>query len=152
MDPLLQRRIQRYGWDKAAGYYELYWQRQLEPAQRKLLEMASLQEGESVLDVACGTGAVTFRMAKVVGQRGEVVGTDISDNMISIANKAAAQKQIANVRVERMDGEELTIIDSHYHAATCSLGLMYVPDALKAVREMHRALRPGGRVVAAVWG
>ena len=72
--------------------------------------------------------------------------------MIAIASRAAAEKHIDNVRFERMDAEELHITDAHYHAAICSLGLMYVPDALKAIREMHRLLKPAGRIVAAVWG
>jgi len=152
MDPLLQRRIQRYGWDKAATYYELYWQRQLEPAQLRLLEMAALQSGELVLDIACGTGRLTFRMASLIGPQGEVFGADISDNMIAIASRAAAEKKIDNVRFERMDAEELSVPSAGYNAAICSLGLMYVTDALKAAREMHRSLKPGGRAVAAVWG
>ena len=56
MEPSLQRRVQRYGWDKAALYYESAWQHQLRPAHDLLLEMAALQEGEKVLDIACGTG------------------------------------------------------------------------------------------------
>jgi cyclopropane fatty-acyl-phospholipid synthase-like methyltransferase len=78
MDDRLQRRIQRYGWDRSADYYEGYWRRQLEPAQALLLRMAELEEGERVLDLACGTGLVTLPAADAVGPSGEVVGTDIS--------------------------------------------------------------------------
>ena len=152
VDAQLQRRVQRYGWDKAAEFYEAYWQKQLEPAQMKLLEMATLKPGESVLDVACGTGVLTFRMASQVGSKGLVFGTDISDNMIAMASRAADEKQVRNVKFERMDGEELKIADSGYDVAICSLGLMYMPDSLKATEEMVRTLKQGGRVVAAVWG
>jgi ubiquinone/menaquinone biosynthesis C-methylase UbiE len=64
MDPRLQQRVQRYGWDKACEHYERYWEAQLRPAQDTLLEMASLRAGEKVLDIACGTGLVTFRASK----------------------------------------------------------------------------------------
>ncbi len=152
MDPQLQRRIQRYGWDKAADFYEIYWQQQLQPAQMKLLEMAALKPGESVLDVACGTGVLTLRMAGLIGSKGLVFGTDISDNMIAIARQAAKENQLSNVKFARMDAEELLVAGAAYDVAICSLGLMYVPDAPKAAKEMCRSLKPGGRAIAAVWG
>jgi len=152
MEPALQRRVQRYGWDKAASYYEQYWQRQLEPAQNKLLEMVALQPGETVLDIACGTGLLSFRMAALVGKQGSVFGTDISDNMIGIATRAAQERELTSVKFTRMDAEELLVADGIYDVSVCSLGLMYVTDAPKAVKEMVRALKTGGRAVAAVWG
>src|SRR5262249_49785602 len=107
MEPRLQRRIQRYGWDKAASFYEDSWQAQLEPAQTRLLEMAHLRPGDRVLDVACGTGLVSFRAAQAVGKHGSVLGTDISEGMIELArNRAPAP---LNVRFERMDAEELVL-------------------------------------------
>jgi ubiquinone/menaquinone biosynthesis C-methylase UbiE len=56
MDPRVQRRVQRYGWDKAAGFYEWFWRQQLAPAQTRLLERAALRPGDRVIDIACGTG------------------------------------------------------------------------------------------------
>jgi ubiquinone/menaquinone biosynthesis C-methylase UbiE len=148
MEAKLQRRIQRYGWDKAASYYEDSWQAQLEPAQTKLLEMAQLRPGERVLDVACGTGLVSFRAAGQVGERGLVLGTDISEGMIELARGRSP----ANVRFERMDAEALELEDESFDVALCALGLMYVPDPRKALLELGRVLTPGGRAVAAVWG
>ncbi len=152
MDANLQRRVQRYGWDKAAPYYERTWQAQLEPAQRTLLELADLKSGDRVLDVACGTGLVTFRAGALVAPEGEVVGTDISERMITAAREAAAARGIANIRFERMDAEDLKFADGTFDMTLCALGLMYVPDPEKAVREFHRLVRPGGRAAAAVWG
>ena len=91
MEATLQRRIQRYGWDKAVSDYEPGWKHQLEPAHTRLLALAALQHGERVLDVACGTGLVSFRAAAAVGLAGAVVGTDISAHMVARARALAAQ-------------------------------------------------------------
>ena len=153
MDARLQRRIQRYGWDKAAAYYEQSWQRQLAPAQATMLALANLEPGEHVVDVACGTGLVTFAAAAAVGPSGQVVGTDISEVMVTLASARARSRRLGHVRFARMDAEDLSpLVDASFDAALCGLGLMYVPDPQRAVREMTRALVSGGRVVAAVWG
>jgi ubiquinone/menaquinone biosynthesis C-methylase UbiE len=152
MDASLQRRVQRYGWDKAAPYYERSWQAQLEPAQTALLELATLGPRDCILDVACGTGLVTVRAAAVVDAGREVVGTDISEHMIAAARIAARDRGATNTRFERMDAEDLKFPEGSFDAVLCALGLMYVPEPEKAVREFHRVLRPGGRAAAAVWG
>ena len=148
MNPKLQRRVQRYGWDKAAEHYEGFWSRQIRPAQERLLEMAELRFGHHVVDIACGTGLVTIPAAAAVGPTGEVVGTDISDEMI----RTAESRGLRNARFARMDAEDLRLDDASFDVALDALGLMYVPDPLQALREMRRVLRPGGRAVACVWG
>ncbi len=70
MKPDLQRRVQRYGWDKAAKYYENFWQAQLRPAHDLLIEISNVQTGESILDIAAGTGLISFRLAEKVGSSG----------------------------------------------------------------------------------
>jgi ubiquinone/menaquinone biosynthesis C-methylase UbiE len=150
--PQLQRRVQRYGWDKASAYYEGYWRDPILPAQDRLLDMAELACGERVLDVACGTGLVTLRAARAVGATGEVVGTDVSDEMVKATQRVVEEQGLENVRTERMGAETLSLSDASFDVALCALGLMYVPDPVLALREMLRVLRPGGRCVAAVWG
>jgi ubiquinone/menaquinone biosynthesis C-methylase UbiE len=152
MEPQLQRRVQRYGWDRAATAYEQCWRDQLEPAHDLMLEMAAPQPGEQALDVACGTGLVSLRLAGAVGGAGSVVGTDISGQMVEAARRIAAQRGLDNVRFERADAEALPFADVSFDVAVCGLGLMYVPDPVKALGEMRRLLRPGGRAAAAVWG
>ncbi|HEV3250101.1 MAG TPA: methyltransferase domain-containing protein [Puia sp.] len=152
MEPALQRRIQRYGWDKAASYYETFWVKQLKPAQDLLLEMVHLEPGEKVLESACGTGLVSFHAGAKVTEKGFVWGTDISQKMVEIAEALALDKKISHIKFERMDAEELTMESSFFDVAICALGLMYVPDPLKALQEMFRVLKPGGRATAAVWG
>lgn len=151
MDADLQRRVQRYGWDKASAMYERYWAEQLAPVQRLVLEFASLAPGEHVLDIACGTGLVTFPAAAAVGASGRVVATDLSAEMIKLITALADERGVRGEFL-RQNAERLELPDGTFDAALCALGLMYVPDAQKAVREMHRVLKRGGRGVAAVWG
>ena len=106
MDPRLQRRVQRYGWDRAVVAYEAGWRDQLEPAHSLMLDMAALRPGERVLDVACGTGLVSFRVARAVGAQGAVVGTDISGEMVETARRGAAARELAQraLRARRRRG------------------------------------------------
>ena len=152
MDAQLQRRIQRYGWDRAVEYYEASWAAQLKPAQDCLLTLAALQPGERVLELACGTGLVTFPAAEAVGPGGSVVAIDISEKMVQFTAAEAARRGLAQVRCSRMGAESLESPDASFDAVICALGLMYVPDVAAALAEMRRVLVPGGRAVAAVWG
>jgi ubiquinone/menaquinone biosynthesis C-methylase UbiE len=152
VDAKLQRRIQRYGWDRAAHCYERFWASQIAPAQAVLVRLAALRPGERVLDIACGTGLVTWAAAEAVGPRGRVVGTDISDAMIAAARQETIRRGLSTVAFERSDAERLLLPPASVDVALDSLGLMYVADPLGAVREMARVLVPGGRAVAAVWG
>jgi ubiquinone/menaquinone biosynthesis C-methylase UbiE len=153
MDERLQRRVQRYGWDKASGLYEASWQAQLAPAQDLLLKMAAVQPGEKVVETACGTGLVTIPIARAVGPSGLVEATDLAGRMIDILDERCAEAGVADrVNGTRMDAEKLDFDDATFDVAVCALGLMYAPDPRKAVEEMYRVLKAGGRAVAAVWG
>ena len=152
MEPRLQRRVQRYGWDKAAVAYETYWHRQLAPAQRHLIEMAELKLGETVLDVACGTGLVSFPAAEAVGPGGKLLGTDISGEMVAVASARAAAAGLSQAAFLRADGESLDLPEESFDVAFCALGLMYMPEPVTALKEMYRVLKPGGRALALVWG
>jgi len=152
MEPRLQRRVQRYGWDLAAAVYEPLWQAQLAPAQAGLLACAGLSPGERVLDVACGTGVITLDAAARVSPGGDVVGVDLSGRMVQAAQQRAAQARCSNVRFERMDAECLELPDHSFDVAMCALGLMYVPNPDRALLEMRRILRERGRIILAVWG
>jgi ubiquinone/menaquinone biosynthesis C-methylase UbiE len=152
MDAAFQRRIQRYGWDKASDAYERYWSEQIAPSQQLLLEMAELRPGERVLDVACGTGLLSIPAAEAAGPNGGVTGIDISDVMVAASARRAAQLEVTNTSFRRMGAEELRFRDGSFDAVLCALGLMYVPEPLTALREQLRVLRRGGRAAAAVWG
>jgi SAM-dependent methyltransferase len=155
MDARIQRWVQRHGWDRAVAYYDECWREQLRPAQEALLELARLAPGESVLDVACGTGMVTLPAAAAVGPHGRVLATDISGQMVDETARRAGERGLAHVETLRCDAEALSTAlapGAVFDLALCALGLMYVPSPPDAMAEMVVALRPGGRVVTAVWG
>jgi SAM-dependent methyltransferase len=152
MEARVQRRVQRYGWDLAAHDYERLWQAQLGPAQADMLARVELRAGERVVDVACGTGLVSFAAADVVGAGGAVLGVDISGAMVDAARRRADALGVDQASFARMDAEALDLADAGFDVALCGLGLMYVPDPARAVAEMRRVVRPGGRIGLAVWG
>jgi len=152
LEARLQRRIQRYGWDAAADIYGDAWAAQLRPVQDTLLELAALQSGMRVLEIACGTGLVTLRAAHAVGSEGSVLATDISGEMVFVTAAEADASGLTNIITERADAESIPVGDDSFDAAICSLGLMYVAEPVNALTEMRRAVQPGGRVVSAVWG
>jgi ubiquinone/menaquinone biosynthesis C-methylase UbiE len=151
-DARLQRRVQRYGWDLAAPRYDALWQAQLSDAHRRLMALAPAAVGESVLDVACGTGVMALAAAEAVGPEGRVVGVDIAERMVDEANARARARGLHHARFLRMDGEALDTSGVGFDLAYCALGLMYMPGPDQAMRGIHGALRPGGRVAIAVWG
>jgi ubiquinone/menaquinone biosynthesis C-methylase UbiE len=120
------------------------------PWAERLLEFAHLRPGERVLDVASGTGAVARAAAAVVGPAGTVIATDVSAQMLAhVAGRSASGS--AAIETIVAPATELPIEDDSVDLVTCQQGLQFVPDAVAAVREMRRVLRPGGRAVAAVW-
>lgn len=151
MDARLQRRIQRYGWDLAAGEYEPLWQARLAGARDAAIAGAACGAGDAVLDIACGTGASTLDLARAVSPGGRALGVDLSGSMVDAARERYGDLA-GNLAFLRMDAEELALPDASFDAALCVLGLMYMPDPERAVREMRRVLRPHGRVSLAVWG
>lgn len=148
MDGKLQLRVQRYGWDAAAPYYEAGWQNALRDAQQTLVRMSDFDTGQRVIETACGSGLVTSMIAASVQPRGEVLATDLSQEMVNATSALALE----NVRTARMGAEALDIEEASFDRAVCALGLMYSPDPRRAVAELYRALRPGGKATVTIWG
>lgn len=118
---------------------------------KKLVEFADLRKGSSVLDIACGRGAVLFPSSEAVSNSGEVVGIDISKGMISQTNQEIQRRKIENTQVFVMDAERLNLSDSHFDYVLCGLCLFFFPDLMRALREFFRVLKPGGYVISSTF-
>ncbi|MEO6276869.1 class I SAM-dependent methyltransferase [Roseateles sp.] len=144
----------RTHWDAAAQGWDEHtpalhaWLRQTTDA---MIAMAGVQPGARVLDVAAGAGDQTLDLAERVGPAGAVVAVDLSPALVALAEQRARRAGFAQVRCCVGDGEALPVESASFDAAVCRLGLMLFPDPLQGLREMHRALRPGGRVCTVVF-
>jgi ubiquinone/menaquinone biosynthesis C-methylase UbiE len=112
----------------------------------RAIELVDAHPGMRVLDLACGPGTLSRRLARDVSPGGEVVGVDLAPGMIELAEAAG----IPNSRFEVMDIEQLSFADASFDAAVCGHGLQFVPQLPIALREARRVLRPRARFAASV--
>jgi enediyne biosynthesis protein CalE5 len=151
-----QLRAQLHGmWASVApawGEYADYADTRGAPVTAKLLELSAPRPGERVLELACGPGGVGIAAAQLVGPDGEVVLSDIAAEMTAIAAARAAALGLGNVRTLTLDLDQLAQPDQAYDVVLCREGLMFALDPARAVAEIRRVLRPGGRAAIAVWG
>lgn len=142
------------GWQlagSAAEAYEQYFVPILfEPWAERLIDWADLHKGDSVLDVACGTGIVARRAAHRVGEQGSVVGVDINEGMLAVAEETAAGVR-PSIEWRQADAADLPFSDGSFDVVFCQQALQYFPDQVAALAEMRRVLSPDGRMVLSVW-
>lgn len=117
-----------------------------------LLEASALCPGQRVLELACGAGGAGIAAAALVAPGGEVVLSDVSEQMVAIAAARASARGVTNVRAKRLDAEDIDEPDDSFDAVFCREGLMFAVAPARAVADIHRVLRPGGRAVVTVWG
>jgi SAM-dependent methyltransferase len=138
-------------WDCMAQPYEREIDRRFATVVDGVVRRAALREGDRVLDLGTGTGAVAVRAASLAGATGLVTAVDISSEMLTVARERAHGLGLRNVAVREGRAEAIPVDASSCDAILASLSLMYVIDRAAAAREIARVLRPGGRFVAAVW-
>ena len=154
-DPVRYKEGQRQEWGNAAPTWKRWWKRiepDLQPVRDLMMELADIQTGQRVLDVATGPGEPAVTAARRVGPSGHVVATDLSSDMLDIGRERAIKLGLENITFWQMDAEALTLPQQCFDAIFCRFGLMHLPDIQKALTGMCNLLVPGRRLVAAVWG
>ena len=114
------------------------------------MEVANINAGAHVLDIASGRGAVLFPAAERVGAGGEVVGIDLAEAMAHATSEEAASRGL-KARVNVMDAEELTFPDESFDCVTCGFGIMFFPDQDRGLAQMRRVLKSGGCLAISTW-
>jgi ubiquinone/menaquinone biosynthesis C-methylase UbiE len=116
-----------------------------------MLDLANIQVGDRVLELAAGMGDLAVITARLVGDKGYVLATDISANMLNMAAEAAREAGLTNVETRLMDAESIELTPASFNAALCRSALMLFPDAAKAMAGVYRALKPSGKFAVTVW-
>jgi SAM-dependent methyltransferase len=138
-------------WDDMAEVYVREIDRRFAPIVDRLLTRAELRPGQRILDLGTGTGSVALASAPRVAPDGHVLGVDISPEMLALARARASGAALANLSFADGRAEAIPAEGSSQDTVVASLSLMYVIDRAAAAREIARVLKPGGRLVAAVW-
>jgi ubiquinone/menaquinone biosynthesis C-methylase UbiE len=146
------RRLICQGWEEVAAEYAKDRLGIFGRFAGRLLDLLHPPPGSTLLDVGTGTGVIALQATAWVGPEGRVVGSDIAAAMVSLARQAAAEQGATNVTFCRMDAEQLGFPDASFDTVTCALSLFQFPNMDRALAEMWRVLKPGGRLSLSNWG
>ncbi|OQX38680.1 MAG: bifunctional demethylmenaquinone methyltransferase/2-methoxy-6-polyprenyl-1,4-benzoquinol methylase [Oceanospirillales bacterium LUC14_002_19_P2] len=115
---------------------------------RFTIEMSAARPGQKILDIAGGTGDLTAKFSKIVGEQGLVVLADINDAMLEVGRDKLTDAGVCgNVDYVQANAEDLPFADNTFDCITIAFGLRNVTDKDKALRSMNRVLKPGGRLL-----
>jgi ubiquinone/menaquinone biosynthesis C-methylase UbiE len=149
------KELVRQDWLSAAPAWKK-WYSQLAFQSREATELvvqgAALSPGMHVLDLASGSGEPALSVATAVGPQGRVTATDLLREMLQIAEENAYARGIKNIDFRAADAEQLPFPGGMFDRITCRFGIMFIPNIQKALGEMRRVLKPGGRVSFVTWG
>lgn len=110
----------------------------------RLVELAEIKKGEKVLDVATGKGASLFKASDTVGDKGEVIGIDISERMVDETRMEIEKRGLKNLKVLVMDAENLSFSDETFDSILCGFGVFFFPDYKASINELKRVLKKNG--------
>ena len=136
----------------AWGTYADFTDRRGRGLAERLLLLSAPRPGERVIELACGAGGLGLAAAVLVGPGGEVIVSDIAEELTDIAARRARDAGLSNVYARVLDLEEIDEPDATVDVVLCREGLMFAVNPARAAAEVHRVLRPGGRFAASVWG
>ncbi len=145
---LREWRESAFFWQKHLGTIRTMFQ----PVTQALIDDAGIVAGQSVLDVAGGSGEPSLTIAETVGATGTVTCTDVIAEMVAAAEMEAQRRGVTNVTFQQCAADSLPFADSLFDAVVCRLGVMFFPDPLVGLREMLRVTKPMGAIALAVWG
>jgi ubiquinone/menaquinone biosynthesis C-methylase UbiE len=117
-----------------------------------LVEYARPKPGMKILDLASGTGEPAISLATRVGSEGHVTALDLSSDLLQIATERAQQRGLNNFSTQQADAQQLPFADQSFDLVTSRFGVMFFQDCEKALREVHRVLKPGARTCFLAWG
>lgn len=141
-------------WDKVARAWAKWWpdiERNAAVVVDRMLELAAIEGGEQVLDVATGVGEPAVSAARRVGPEGRVLATDVSATMIALAQERAQGLGLDNIAFREMDADQFDLPEASFDLVLSRWGLMFVADLDRVLGRLAQVLKPGGRLVAAVW-
>ena len=144
---------QKQVWNKvSAGWqkWDQFIMQFLRPMGDAIIDRLEIKEDDIVLDIAAGTGEPGLTIAGIA-KKGKVIGTDLSDEMLQIAEVNAVAKGLKNYSTKASDVSKLPFDDNSFTKISCRMGFMFFPDMQVAADEMYRVLKPGGRVAISVW-
>lgn len=154
-NPELFKAQQRQMWDNVAAGWQAWWgtfERGAQKVSDKIVELAEVKPGDTVLDIATGIGEPAITAAKRVKPNGKVVATDISPQMLAIAKARAKSLGLDSIMEFReSDAEKLDFPKSTFNAVLSRWGLMFLPNLPGALTQIRQLLTPNGRLSAAVW-
>jgi len=155
IDPVGFRRAQHKHWDAAAVGWKK-WSAFNDSADghisQRLVELADVQSGSRVLDVAAGYGEPALTAARKAGREGRVVATDISAEMLAFGRERAAAAGLGNVEFMQSDASSLDFPRESFDAAVSRWGIIFEPDAEAAAACIRGFLKPGARMAISSWG
>jgi SAM-dependent methyltransferase len=120
-------------------------------ATEMMLDLAGLQVGSRVLDVAAGSGESTLMAARRIGPTGYALAADVSASMLNAAAEAARTAGVTNIETRVVNAENIELDADSFDAVICRIALMLLPNPAKALGEMRRVVKPGGKVAVMVY-
>jgi SAM-dependent methyltransferase len=141
-------------WDLALDGLRRCWtvlDRFEQPVSQRLFELAEIEPGDTVLDVATGIGEPALTIARRLGPSGRVIGIDRSAALLEFARYRARDAGVSNIEFRQMDAEAIVVPERSLQSIVCRWGLMFLEDLAGALCRMRGGLVPGRRLAAAVW-